>query len=71
MIFQTKYPSPVGMLTLSGDGEALTGLWLQGQKYYAASLPDDAPVQDDLPIFAQAKAWLDAYFGMILFAHGG
>lgn len=63
MIFQTKYPSPVGMLTLSGDGEALTGLWLQGQKYCAASLPDDAPVQDDLPIFAQAKAWLDAYFG--------
>ena len=63
MIFQTKYPSPVGMLTLAGDGKAITGLWIQGQKYFAASLLDDARVQDDLPVFVQARAWLDAYFG--------
>lgn len=59
---QTKYPAPIGMLTLASDGQAITGLWLQGQKYFASSLPDNAPVQDDLPVFKAAKSWLDAYF---------
>ena len=63
MMVQTKYPSPVGMLTLASDGQAITGLWLQGQKYFASTLPDDAPLQDDLPVFKAAEAWLDAYFG--------
>ena len=59
MIFHK--PSPVGMLTLSSDGTALTGLWLEGQKYFGAGLPD-AVKETDLPVFEQASAWLDAYF---------
>ncbi|MBQ8851387.1 MAG: methylated-DNA--[Oscillibacter sp.] len=62
MFYQTSYPSPVGLLTLASDGEALTGLWLKGQKYFASTLPEDAPTDDSLPVFTQAKAWLDAYF---------
>ena len=31
--------SPLGTLLLSGDGEALTGLWFLGQKYEGAGLP--------------------------------
>lgn len=58
-----KYPSPVGMLTLSSDGEAITGLWFAGQKYEASTLPPDAVEQPDLPVFREAEAWLDAYFG--------
>ena len=58
----TTYDSPVGMLTLAGSEEALTGLWLPGQKYFAATLPPDAPRRDELPVFRQASAWLDAYF---------
>ena len=58
---QTTYPSPVGMLTLASDGEAITGLWLKGQKYF--TLPADTPRNDTLSIFLEAKAWLDAYFG--------
>ena len=59
MIFHK--PSPVGMLTLSSDGTALTGLWLDGQKYFGAGLPN-AVKENDLPVFEQASAWLDAYF---------
>ena len=33
MDYYTVYPSPVGRLTLAGDGEHLTGLWMEGQKY--------------------------------------
>ena len=63
MTVQTQYPSPVGMLTMASDGTSITGLWLRGQKYFAASMPEDAPYADDLPVFDAAKAWLDAYFG--------
>lgn len=62
MFYQTTYPSPIGLLTLASDGAAITGLWLKGQKYFASTLPPDAAVQDDLPVFLQASKWLDAYF---------
>lgn len=58
----TNYDSPLGTLTLAGSEEALTGLWLPGQKYFAATLPSDALRRDDLPVFRQAVSWLDAYF---------
>ena len=58
----TNYDSPLGTLTLAGSEEALTGLWLPGQKYFAATLPSDALRRDDLPVCRQAVSWLDAYF---------
>ena len=63
MIFMTCYPSPVGRITLASDGEAITGLWFAGQKYFASSLPPDAQERPDLPVFRETTAWLDAYFG--------
>ena len=60
MMYQTRIPSPVGLLTLASDGAAITGLWIEGQKYYPAVL--EAQVQPELPAFLQAKAWLEAYF---------
>lgn len=57
-----KLPSPLGPLFLASDGEALTGLWLEGQKYFAAGLEPEAEERPDLPVFRQAAAWLDAYF---------
>lgn len=54
-----RYLSPLGPITLASDDEALTGLWFQGQKHS----PDLAGWQEaDLPVFDQARAWLDAYF---------
>ena len=62
MPFVTTLPSPVGTLTLASDGEALTGLWLEGQKYFSAGLPDTAARAAELPVFQAAEAWLAAYF---------
>ena len=54
--------SPLGTILLSGDGEALTGLWFLGQKYEGAGLPENAPTDEGLPVFETARAWLRAYF---------
>ena len=62
MRYFTHYTSPVGELLLASDGENLTGLWLDGQKYYAAGLNADAAQSDSLPTFQQTKRWLDDYF---------
>lgn len=62
MTYVTMLSSPVGQLHLASDGEALTGLWLEGQKYFAATLGLDTEIRDGLPVFRQAAAWLDAYF---------
>ena len=59
--YLSKYSSPLGMLTLSSDGENITGLWIEGQKYFAASLSSDA-VYRELPVFEEAFHWLDIYF---------
>ena len=59
---KTHYASPVGMLTLASDGESITGLWIKEQKYFAQGMPENMPRQDDLPVFLQARDWLDRYF---------
>ncbi len=55
------YDSPLGGITLSSDGEALTGLWFDGQKYFADCL-DTEHQQAELPVFEDTKHWLDIYF---------
>ena len=61
MQYTTTYQSPLGGITLAADGEALTGLWFEGQKYYGLYL-DKEHEERDLPVFQQAKEWLDIYF---------
>ena len=34
MVYTTHYQSPLGALLLAARGDALAGLWLEGQKYY-------------------------------------
>ncbi len=62
MVYSTHYLSPVGPITLGSDGENLAGLWLEGQKYFGGAVPETMTQNDDLPIFAAAKEWLDKYF---------
>ena len=38
MQYTDKYRSPLGEITLASDGDHLTGLWFDGQKYFAANL---------------------------------
>ncbi|HOC33304.1 MAG TPA: methylated-DNA--[protein]-cysteine S-methyltransferase [Ruminococcus flavefaciens] len=56
------YISPLGGITLASDGEALTGLWFDGQKYFPHKLVEESS-EAELPIFAQTCKWLDIYFG--------
>ena len=57
-----RVDSPLGMITLAGDGEALTGLWFAGQKYDCATLPDGAHECAENDAFDAAMRWLDEYF---------
>ena len=46
---------------MAGSGQALAGLWLDGQKYFADALLRGKE-EKELPVFAQTKKWLDIYF---------
>ena len=61
MFFISKYSSPLGGITLASNGKELTGLWFDGQKYFADNLPNKHE-EKDLPIFAETKKWLDIFF---------
>lgn len=56
------YRSPLGEVLLASDGSALTGLWFEGQRRFAAGLAPDALACDDLAVFDEARSWLDTYF---------
>lgn len=62
MDFFLRLPSPVGTLTLASDGESLTGLWIQGQRYFAAGLSPHAREAPELPALRAGERWLEAYF---------
>jgi len=61
-VYVTTLPSPLGKLYLASDGTALTGLWIENQKYFAATLPSETTEKADLPVFRQTENWLRAYF---------
>lgn len=62
MFYTTSYASPLGDITLGSDGENLIGLWINEQKYFAATLKGRVEEKNDLPVFTRAREWLDAYF---------
>ncbi len=62
MNFIAHYPSPIGSVSLASDGESLTGLWFDGQKYDRGTLRGSSFAEKDLPVFSLAKKWLDIYF---------
>lgn len=61
MDYIAHYSSPLGSITLSSDGAALTGLWFDGQKYFGATLSEEQ-AEKALPVFDETRRWLDAYF---------
>lgn len=62
MLYTCFYKSPLGGITMASDGTALTGLWFDGQKYFAEGLAETAAAKT-LPVFDEAVRWLDIYFG--------
>lgn len=61
MEYISHYKSPLGKILLSADEIGLTGLWFEGQKYYAWKLSEDA-AERELGVFGETKRWLDLYF---------
>ncbi len=62
MHYTKKYTSPIGLITIASDGENITGLWFDNQKYFGSSLEKESQ-EKDLPVLVQAAQWLDCYFG--------
>ena len=58
--FFTTAASPVGELTLTSDGEGLTGLYCDGQRYFPELT--GCVRRGDLPVFVLTRAWLELYF---------
>lgn len=56
-----KWESPLGKMTMASDGENLIGLWFEQQKYFGATLGKNV-IEEKLPIFELAIAWLERYF---------
>lgn len=61
MTYIDRYHSPLGDITLASNGEALTGLWFEGQKYFGDTLSSQQE-EKELPVFEETKRWLDIYF---------
>lgn len=61
MDYTWHYDSPLGGITLASDGEALVGLWFDGQKYFGDTLEEEHEGKS-LPIFEETCRWLDIYF---------
>lgn len=61
MTYINKINTKIGPITLASDGESLTGLWIDGQKYYAISIKGEV-IEKDLEIFKETRKWLKEYF---------
>ena len=57
MQYISHYPSPIGGILLAADNIGLTGLWFEGQKYFALYL-DKEHEEKELPILKkQSNGW--------------
>ena len=61
MQYISHYKSPIGNILLAADEVCLTGLWFEGQKYFALYL-DKEHEEKEMPVFQDVKRWLDIYF---------
>ncbi len=61
MVYTCEYNSPLGNILMAADETGLMGLWFEGEKYFAESLPD-VHIPQETPILTETKNWLDVYF---------
>ena len=60
-IYTCCYSSPLGNITLAGNGSALTGLWFEGQRFFGSTLSKNT-IPSGRQLFSQTIRWLDIYF---------
>ena len=61
MICILRYNSPLGNILIAADNIGLTGLWFEGQKYFADNLASEHQ-EKQTKVLLEAKRWLDIYF---------
>ena len=61
MHYINHYHSPLGTILLAANDTGLTGLWFEGQKYFAQGL-DKETEEKEFSVFQTARRWLDVYF---------
>ena len=61
MMYTLHYDSPLGGILLAADETGLTGLWFDGEKYFADLLDSEHTAQET-PVLLETKRWLDIYF---------
>lgn len=61
MQYTATYLSPLGKILLAADDIGLTGLWFDGEKFYAKNLATEHE-EKEVPVFGEVKHWLDLYF---------
>ena len=61
MVYTAHYRSPLGGILMAADEEGLTGLWFEGQKYFARGLAGSTEERETAAT-AAARRWLDEYF---------
>ncbi len=61
MFYTFVYDSPLGKITMASDGTLLTGLWFDGQKYFADNIKGKQE-EKRIPVFEKTAKWLDVYF---------
>ena len=60
MVYTCKYKSSIGDILLATDEIGLIGLWFEGQKYFANTLPDEH-IPQETEILTETIKWLDMY----------
>lgn len=56
------YDSPLGRITIAGENDTLLGLWFEKQKYYLGKYACESLTCEDVPVFQEARHWLNIYF---------
>jgi len=78
MVYVGHYDSPLGAITMASDGEALVGLWFDGQEWFRSTVGDseecvEVPLDGvvelgcdgdsgAMVVLDAARRWLDEYF---------
>ena len=62
MQYTAEYLSPLGKMLLACDGQAVTGVWFEGQKHFARTLAGGYAPGGHLPVMTQLREFLDRYF---------
>lgn len=63
MAFSTTYDTGlIGKLTLASDGKSIIGCWFENDRLFGDTVDDPLIENDDVPVFDDARQWLDRYF---------